>query len=150
MARVAIAGMGSLGQEVPIFDASGNIVDYTQGDDGGGDVAPVVTSNPNPYYLPGLTPAPVYPSLPTNQIVALSPAAAQTLLTQPGYVAPGAISQAVSSLLSPGAAPSPRVSTLAPPSILTSSTLFPGIPDILTIGVIGLGLVMLTSGKKRR
>lgn len=59
------------------------------------------------------------------------------------------LTSSIVALASP-TAPSPRVSTVAASSLFTSSTLFPGIPDIMTIGIAAVALLLLTSGKKRR
>lgn len=148
MARVTIAGMGSLGQEVPVYDGQGNIVDYTQGSDSV-DVDPVFMG---PTLPSGATSTGTASA--QDKVWLASPSGGSGVtplqIASPGVpnVPTSSITSALSNLFS--TAPSPRVSTATTPSLLTSSSILSGIPDILTIGIGVVALVLLTSGKKRR
>lgn len=135
MPRVHIGGLGQL--DDPWSFDTGN---------GASVIGPTLSTTDTssiPFMDVSQPPAPSSPTYTVLNNPTLSPINATQALQTSG------LTSSIVALASP-TAPSPRVSTVAAPSILTSSTLFPGIPDIMTIGIAAVALLLLTSGKKRR
>jgi len=149
MARVHIGGLGQ-------DDGSSFITDFG---------VPGSITEPISPALYSETPAPVDTSI--YDIQYGSPGVAPTASTYEqqaavaaGQVAPSSswysgLTSAVSNLFAAKpTAPAPRVSTTAAlptqSSLLTSSSMIAGIPDIYVLGVLGVAAVLIFSGGKRR
>jgi hypothetical protein len=78
-----------------------------------------------------------------------SSSGAPSSVTVPGSSGSG-ISSILSSIFGPSTAPAPRASTLPAYSPVSSSTIIPGVPDIMVYGMVIVGVVVLASSAKKR